>query len=304
MSWTILSAFLPVFAVIAIGYGVRASGLAPRPIWAGANAINHRILLPALMISLLSRAEFGGDALLLAALSALGSAILIGAALMAGRLPGVPETARAPVVAVVALWNPVLTVTLITRLLGEAGAVAAMPIIAPGLLIGTATAVAAFAFAGKAGVSGAASRVMKDPVFLGCLIGLAVNFSGLARGAGWLLTPFDIAGSGATAVVLLALGAGLDFSALKGRIAALAVGAGLRCGFGAALFLGIALVFGLSGDAALMLALAGAAPGAAFTYALATDFKGDAGFTAGLLTLTVIVSAGVSTLAAFLALLL
>jgi Predicted permeases len=132
--------------------------------------------------------------------------------------------------------------------------------------------------------------------------GLVGSFAGLADRAPVVVGALELLGAGAMAVILMAMGAGLDFATLKGRIRLLAAAAVLRCGMGAAVFLGGALALGLTGDALVVMALAGAAPGAAFTYAIAADFKGETGLVAGMLTLSVLVSAAVLPLAAAFAL--
>jgi len=93
------------------------------------------------------------------------------------------------------------------------------------------------------------------------------------------------------AVILLAMGAGLDFAALKGRLRALAAAALLRSLISPAIYLALALGFGLRGEEAALLALAGGAPAAAVTYAFAADFKAEPGLVAGMITLTVLTSA-------------
>ena len=68
MTQIILSAFLPVFLIIVLGYGVRALGYIPREHWRGVNALNHRLLLPSFLFALLAQAQFdGGQSLTLAA---------------------------------------------------------------------------------------------------------------------------------------------------------------------------------------------------------------------------------------------
>ena len=259
-------------------------------------------LLPALLFSLIARAEFGPDAALMAGATLLGVAVLTGAAALAGRLPVVAPSARAPMIAVAALFNVVLFLVLVGRLLGEDSALTATPVAVAGVIAGTAVSVSVFALDARVGAVSAARKVVTDPVVLSSLAGLLANSIGLARHADFLLQPFAIAGAGSAAVILLSLGAGLDFTKLHGRIGALAIGAALRSVIGAAVFLGLARLFGLEGDGAVILALAGAAPGAAFSYAIAADFEADTGFMAGLLTLSVLVSTGVSVLAAALAL--
>jgi predicted permease len=303
MTGQILTAFVPVFAIIALGYGVRASGYMPRSLWAGVNALNHRILLPAFLVALFARSDLtapGASALALAAIAA-GAGLII-AGLAASRLLKASSAEAAALTAVVVQWNVVLTLVLAERLLGPDAAAPAAPVIAAGVVVGAATAVASFALAGSGSIAGAAKRIALDPVILACAIGLAASFAGLADRAPVIVGALELLGAGAMAVILMAMGAGLDFAALKGRIRLLAAAAVLRCGFGAAAFLGAALAIDLTGDALVVMALAGAAPGAAFTYAIAVDFKGETGLVAGMLTLSVLVSAAVLPIAAAFAL--
>lgn len=301
MSWTILSAFLPVFAVIAIGYGVRASNYLPRALWRGVNALNHRLLLPAFLITVLAGADLSHPAAgQLAAISALGSVILltlgVGAAFVL-RL----KTASAPVIATAVQWNFVLTLALVSRLEGPEAAPLVAAILAPGILIGAVVTVGSFALVQGAKPAAAAVRIVRDPMVIAALAGLIANATGVLS-APLLAGPIELVGAGALPAILLSMGAGLDFAALKGRIPPLATAAVLRCLAGPVVFLGLAVLFNLSGPAAVALAVAGAAPSAAFIYAVAADFEADTGLTAGMITLTVLCSAAVSPLAAFLAL--
>ncbi|MEQ8404410.1 MAG: hypothetical protein RKE49_04870 [Oceanicaulis sp.] len=302
MTGTILSAFLPIFAVIAAGYGVRASGYLPREFWRGVNALNHRLLLPAFLFMVLATADLcHPEAGRLAMLSAAGSLALLA---LAGLICAGARLAAGPGAAVSAVavqWNFVLTLALVTRLAGPEAAPLAAAVIAPGVLIGAAATVAGFALARGAGLAPAAGRMARDPLVLAGLAGLAANAAGLARFEA-ILAPVELIGAGALPVILLAMGAGLDFSALKGRIAVLFAGAALRCVAGPAVFLGLALAFSVSGTGALVLAVAGAASAAAFVYAVAADFETETGLTAGMITLTVLVSVAVSPLTAALAL--
>ncbi|MGJ3230328.1 MAG: AEC family transporter [Oceanicaulis sp.] len=299
---TIAAAFLPVFAVIAIGFGVRASGYLPRAFWRGVNALNHRLLLPAFLFTVLAGADFGAPgAARLAVLSAAGSVLLLVLGAGAARLLARRGGGAAPVIAVAVQWNFVLTLALAQRLAGPDAASLAAAVIAPGVLIGAIVTVAAFALAAGAAPASAARRVIRDPLVIAALAGLLANAAGLAR-AELMLAPVEMIGAGALAVILLAMGAGLDFDALKGRTAPLIAGAALRGAAAPAVFLLLAAAAGLSGPSALVLALAGAAPAAAFVYAVAADFEIETGLTAGLITLSVLIGAAVSPLAALAAL--
>lgn len=303
MTVQILTAFIPVFLIIALGYGARASGYMARPLWAGVNALNHRILLPAFLIALLARSDLtGAHAPQLALVALIAGLILIAAGALAAGLLRASRGEAAALIAVTVQWNVVLTLVLSERLLGPGAASLAAPVLAAGVLVGAATAVAVFAHAGSGSISGAAGRMVRDPVILACAFGLALSFAGLGERAPALVGALELLGAGAMAVILMAMGAGLDFAALKGRLRLLFAAAILRCGAGLVAFVGVGLALGVSGDALVVLALAGAAPGAAFTYAVATDFKGETGLVAGMLTLSVLVSALILPLAAALAL--
>ena len=303
MTGQILTAFIPVFAIIALGYAARASGYMPRELWAGVNALNHRILLPAFLVALFARSGLTGDGAPLLATATLGAGLaLIAAGFLTARLLKAASGEAAALIAVVVQWNVVLTLVLSERLLGPQAAAPAAAVIAAGVVIGAATAVASFALAGSGSLTGAAKRIALDPVILACAVGLAASFAGLGARAPVIVSALELLGAGAMAVILMAMGAGLDFAALKGRVRLLIAAAVMRCGLGAAIFLAAALALGLTGDALVVMALAGAAPGAAFTYAVAADFKGETGLVAGMLTLSVLVSAAVLPLAAAFAL--
>lgn len=303
MTGQILYAFLPIFGLIALGYGVRAAGYLPREQWAGINALNHRLLLPAFLIALFARSDLtqAGSALLAGAAAA-SSLVLIGAGLAAARLLKTSRGEAASLCAVAVQWNFVLTLGLAERLLGEQAALTAAPVAAAGVLIGAAFTVASFAWAGSGSATAAVGRIVRDPVLLACTAGLILSFAQLGERAPILVSGLELLGAGSLAVILVAMGAGLDFSALKGRVRILIAAAALRCGLGAVVFTGIALLAGISGDGLVVLALAGAAPGAAVTYAIAADFKGETGLVAGMLTLSVLVSAAVLPIAAAFAL--
>lgn len=290
MTQIILSAFLPVFLIIALGYGVRALGYIPREHWRGVNALNHRLLLPSFLFSLLAQAQFdGGQSLTLAGVSALGSFIMIALALVLGRMISPSGRITAPMIASAVMWNIVLSLALADRLLGDGIASAGAAVSATGVIIGAAAAVASFALTSGRGLQAALAKTARDPVVLACVLGLLANLTGLGR-ISYLVGPIEIIGAGSMAVILLSMGAGLDFKALKGRLTVLLSAALLRTCVGPVVYLGLALAFGFTGDFAVLMAIAGAAPAAAFIYAVAADFDGEAGLTAGMITLTVLTS--------------
>lgn len=299
MTAQILFGFLPVFVVIAIGYFVRASGLIPRASWRGVNTLNYRVLLPSLLFVTLARTEFAGpDALRLTALSLAGIATLAACGFALIRLLSRERPVIGAFIAVTSVWNIVLVLALATSVFGAQAQETAIRVLVPGSLL--ATLIARYAVARGSGpvrLGGLAS----DPLVLGVILGLAASFTPLDR-AGQLVRPLDIVASGSISVILLAIGAGLDFGALKGRYKVLASAAGMRALASPVIFLAFALAAGFSGETLAIILIAASSPTAAFVFALVAEFEGEEGLTAGMITASVLASAATSPVFVWLAL--
>ncbi len=290
----ILAGFPPVFAVIGVGWACRATGLLPDPVWAGVNRLNYRILLPAVLFVTLSRADFtvenagalmAASALSGVALGGLGWLALLGARARSGE--------RAALIAVVSAWNLFLFLALAQSVFGAAGAALAPAVLAPGALTAALLAVSAMARS-----NGKLSwKVLAfDPVLMGAIAGLAANAAALPENAPALMAPIDILGAGALGVILLAIGGGLRFGALRGRLGLLVRASVARAAVSPLIFLAFGLLFGLSGEPLAILVLAGATPAAAFVYAVVREHDGPAEIAAGMITASAALSALVSPL--------
>lgn len=295
MTTLILSAFAPVFAMIVTGYLARVSGWLPAEVWPGVNTLNYRLLLPCFLFAALAQADFAASGLVPLALASGAASLLVAAlAVIAARLAGLSAADSAPLVAVAALWNLVMFMALSARLFGAEAHAASVAVLGPGAIVGAALTVAAFALARRAegGSKGplALRRLALDPLVVGALAGLVANLTGLAALPLWV-DAIALMGAGATAAILIAMGAGLEFDKLRGRYLALILAAGLRALIAPAVFLGLGLALGLPGQHVVLLTLAGGAPGAAIIYAIATDLNGQRPLTAGMLTASVLASA-------------
>lgn len=288
MTLQILAGFLPVFAVIAIGYGVRASGILPRPVWAGVNRLNYRLLLPALLFTTLARADpFTEGAGELALVSAGGIAIVAGLAFACARAMRLDAAVTGALVGTASVWNIVLVLTLAVSLFGPQSGQLAILVIAPGAVLGTLLSRLAIAPArGRAAISGA----LTDPVIVSCALGVLAGMTPLVE-SDLLMGPLTMIASASMGIIVLAIGAGLDFRALKGRLAPLAAAALLRALISPLVILLLALTAGLSGERLAIVVLTAAAPTAAFIFALVAEFEGEEGLTAGMITASVLASA-------------
>jgi malonate transporter len=293
MTTLILSAFIPVFAVIAFGYFIRATNWMPGDYWRGINALTYRVLFPAVVLITLARADLGAPGTGRIALAAFGltaaSAVL---AFIAGRVFARGGQVRASLVAVAACWNVIFFLAVSDRLFGEAAGSGPAAIVAAGLVTCSAAAALSFALARDGNLRAALKPVSRDPVLLACVAGAALGLFAPPLPE-VVQAPIGIVGSGAMSVILLSIGAGLRFSALRGRVAILFLGAGLRVVAPAALALVVARLAGFTPEQGALLVLALSAPAAAYIYAMADAFDGERELTAGMITLSVLISAAV-----------
>ncbi|MEO1038165.1 MAG: AEC family transporter [Pseudomonadota bacterium] len=296
---SVFTAFAPVFLLIGAGWVLRASNYMPATFWSGINALNYRVLLPAVLFTTLARLDVSTSGLAATALAAgLASLVMIALGLGAARLLRLAHGAAAPLIGAAALWNVVLVMALSERLFGAASAASTAAAVGAGIIVGTLCMVTVFAIRRP---SGAARRIVTDPVVLAALAGLALAFAGLEVPQA-VMSGFEMAGAGALAVILLSMGAGLDFKALSGRVAPLSLAAVLRCLISPLVFAGLGLALHVESAQLAVLILAGAAPGAAYLYAMTAEFDGEAGLAAGMITLTVIVAALVMPIVAIIGL--
>jgi len=136
---------------------------------------------------------------------------------------------------------------------------------------------------GTAGIGGLVRTVLRNPLILACLAGMALALSGigLPGGTGRFLS---LVGQGSLPLGLLCVGAALQPRALRQDIVTLAGNGALRLLAMPVLAAGVALLFGLEGPAALVLVVFSAMPTAPTAYVLTRQLGGDGTLMAGLVT--------------------
>jgi len=293
----VVAALIPIAGVIALGWGLRRTGLVRLELWAGVNRLSYQALLPALLFSTISTAELqGGEAapFLIAATLAF---IAMGVIALAFKPLPVDGPAYTSLFQGAVRWNGFVLLALAGAVFGPEGAALAALVFAPTVPIINVMCVAALTIWGasdrKPDAQRVAFRIITNPLILACLAGAAAN------GLGWFQTgpvadTAALAGRAALPLILLAIGAGLDFSALKARPALLSLSVSLKLIVAPAVFYGLGLAFGLEGLPLILITAIGATPGAAASYVLASEMGGDARLMAGHVTAT--------TIAAFIAL--
>ena len=283
----IVLAILPIFILIFLGYGLRRLGVLGEGFWRGAERLVYFVLFPPLLFTTLAGADFAALAAGELALAMVAGAGALMVLLSAARpVLGIDGPAFTSLAQGALRQNTYIGFSAAFALFGTDGLAAAAIWVAAvtpianvyciGLLVRHGTAA-------EPGVRAVTLAVLKNPIILASVAGAGVNLAGLA-----LPSVADevlaILARGALPLGLLAVGAGLDFAAVRkgGRTLPLAVVAKLAV---LPLFVLVSLqAFAVTGLGATVALLIAGLPTAPTSYILARQLGGDARLLAGIIT--------------------
>ena len=282
-----LTALLPVFLMIAAGYGLRRWQRIPAAFWQGAERLAYYIFFPALLITHVSSAQLAGLSVL-PMLAALACGVLITALLAVwgrGRL-GLGGAAFTSFFQGAVRPNSYVGFAAAGALFGDAGITLVAICLAAIVPLVNALSVAALVRHGdgaESGVGGVLLALVRNPLILASLLGIALNLTGI--GLPPLVTPLlELAAGPALPLSLLCVGAGLDVTAARHRAGIVWRATVLRL-LAAPAITALALsVFGVEGLTATVATLYAGLPTAATAYVLARNLGGDAETMAGTIT--------------------
>jgi hypothetical protein len=135
-----------------------------------------------------------------------------------------------------------------------------------------------------------AKAILSNPILIACLIGLALNLTGVPRLSG-ISETLELLGGAALPLGLIVAGAGLSFAEVARRKATITAVSIVKLVITPFLMWGLCRLYGGSETAQGIALLCGAAPGAAASYILARQMGGDAPLMAGIVALTTVGSA-------------
>ncbi|WP_420432109.1 AEC family transporter [Hyphobacterium sp.] len=290
----ILGALLPIFAVIGVGWALRRSGLIPAEQWPAISRLAYVGLSPALLFSVISRADLEAlsvaPAVLAAALGFLSMGLLV---IVLKPLIPADGPAFTSIFQGAVRWNGLVILALATLSFGLDGEVLVSLIMVVTIPIVNIMAVTVLTIWGtsdkKPDAKAMLWRIISNPLILGCLAGGVANVFGWFQ-SGPIADVLALMGRAALPLILLAVGAALDFSALNARRHLLAISVTLKLIIAPLVFGGLAWTFGVRGEALAIVVLVGASPGAASAYVLAQQLGGDRRLTAGDVTASTLFS--------------
>ncbi len=294
---SVYASLTPVFALIAIGFGLRKSGLVAAEQWRGIELLCFWVLFPALMITVLANStlSFGEAAPFVLALFALS--IVMPALMWLLRRPleglvGMNGPTFTSFFQATTRWHGFIALAVVGNLFGAPGlAVIALAFaaLAPLLNIFAILVLASYASGQPATPGLVAATIVRNPVILSVIAGLAIKMSGLPLPE-IVHTTLGLAGDGALGVSLLALGAGLSWNAVKRSGPAVLIASLCRLVLTPMVAWTIASAFGVGGMSFVIAIIAAAVPTAVSGYVLARTMGGDAEYYAATVTAQVILS--------------
>ena len=291
----LIAGIVPVFILIAIGYGLRKSDFLPDATWRPIEKLSINLLYPGFLVPAIWDADLSGGSAGAAGGSAVTAVLIVGAlTLLAKPLLKIDGPAFTSVFQGTIRWNSFVFLPVIQSAYGAEGLALAAVMIACIIPVTNIACVAVLARWGadQRGVSPLAltRAMLANPILVACLTGLALNFLHVPPIPG-ISDTLKLLGGAALPLGLIVAGAGLSFAEVARRKWTVAGVTVVKLMVMPPLMWGLCVLYGGNELAQATALLCGAAPGAAAAYLLARQMGGDAPLMAGIVALTTVGSA-------------
>ena len=293
----VISALLPVFLLIVLGFILRRSLMRLDTQWHGLERLTYYVLFPTLLIQTLVKADLSsvpvagvGGALMLSAL--VMSLLCLALRPLLSRF-AIDGPAFTSIFQGATRWQTYVALAVASNLFGNTGlalASVAMVAIIPLVNVFSVSVLAHYASPEKQSIRAIVMTVVKNPLIWACAIGLAVNVMQLALPKIWHDVA-DALGRSSLGIGLLVTGAGLHLEGLLRPSLAASIAVFLKLILMPMLAVALALWFGISGPSLVIVAVCSAVPTSSSAYVLARQMGGDAPLLAQIITLQTILAA-------------
>lgn len=293
----LLAGVLPVFVLIAVGYGLRKSDFLPDATWRPIEKLSINLLYPGFLIPAIWSADISGGGAGAAGLAAVTSVLIIATiTLLLKPLIRLDGPAYTSVFQGVIRWNSFVFLPVIQSVYGPDGLALAAVVIGAMIPVTNILCVVVLERWGAdrkpLSVLSLARAIVSNPILVACLIGLALNLAGVPRLPG-LSDTLELLGAAALPLGLIVAGAGLSFAEVARRKVTITVVTSVKLIVTPPLMWGLCVLYGGDATAQGIALMCGAAPGAAASYMLARQMGGDAPLMAGIVALTTVGAAAV-----------
>ena len=293
----VISALLPVFLLIVLGFILRRSLMRLDTQWHGLERLTYYVLFPTLLIQTLVKADLSsvpvagvGGALMLSALAMSLLCLTLRPLLSRSNIDGPAFTS---IFQGATRWQTYVALAVASNLFGNTGlalASVAMVAIIPLVNVFSVSVLARYAAPEQPSICTVVMTVVKNPLIWACAIGLAVNVMHLPLPKIWHDVA-DALGRSSLGIGLLVTGAGLHLEGLLRPSLAASIAVFLKLILMPALAVALALCFGISGPGLVVVATCSAVPTSSSAYVLARQMGGDAPLLAQIITLQTILAA-------------
>ena len=288
---------LPVFLLIGLGHLLKTRKLFSVTFWADTERLTFYFLFPALLVYSIGGADLGGLNIIPMASALIIAALIVAAVTLRFRmqLSGPPHNLDGPafcsVFQGVTRPNTYLGLAVAFALFGDAGlALMAVSVVAIIPLVNILAVIVHQRWASDPATSlqpwtGIALQTLKNPVIGACLVGAALNITGL--GLPPVVGPvLSILGKGALPLGLMAVGAGLDFRTLSQNHQLLSVVSGIKLILLPAVTWVALVMSGVEGVSMTLALIFATLPVSATSYVVSRQMGGDGPLMAGIVTAT------------------
>jgi malonate transporter and related proteins len=293
----VISALLPVFLLIVLGFVLKRSLMRLDTQWHGLERLTYYVLFPTLLIQTLVQADLSsvpvagvGGALLLAALVMSLLCLALRPLFSRWKIDGPAFTS---IFQGATRWQTFVALAVSSNLFGHTGlalASVAMVAIIPLVNVLSVWVLAQYASPVKQSVRAIVMTVVQNPLIWACAIGLAVNVMHVPLPKLWHDVA-DALGRSSLGIGLLVTGAGLHLEGLFRPSLAASVAVFFKLVLMPVLGVVLALWFGISGTSLVIVAVCSAVPTSSSAYVLARQMGGDAPLLAQIITLQTILAA-------------
>ncbi|MFT5720450.1 MAG: malonate transporter [Motiliproteus sp.] len=291
---SILASLGPVFALVALGVGLRWVDFPGAEFWPLAERFTYYLLFPVLLVLKISTATLpqqGLGQVVLALLLALLLMVLV--TLLLSQLLGLSMPAKSSLFQGGIRFNTYVGLAAGAALFGEQGLLWGALFLGLMIPLVNIACVAVFILSGRSGPDrwrGLLLPLLKNPLIIACLLGGVLNLSGAGMPSP-LVPVLDLLSKMALPLGLLAVGVGLNLKAMRGGGAALWGSCLVKLLIYPLCFALIAKVLVLPFEAVGVLLIFVSLPTAPSAYILARQLGGDAPLMAAIITLQTLLAA-------------
>ena len=298
-----LNAILPIFLLIVIGFGLRRYHVFTDAFWNDAEKLAYFVLFPSLLVAKMSVADLSGSELIpLMSTVWLGLAIISLITFVIKPFLKITDASFTSVYQGAVRFNTFIGFALVESLFGNSGLITAVIIAAiliPALNFLVVIVLHRYGTKNeKANFFGALKQIIKNPLIIGCAIGISLNLSGIHL-ASPLHKTIDIIGSTALPIGLIAVGAALIFKDVRSTFSPILAASVLKFIIYPTVVYALVTTVGFERQTQQIAVIFCALPTASSAYIIAKNMGGDAQLMTRIITIQTIIS-GVTLSAWFL----